>query len=120
MPELFTLEQAKTLLRVQAGLAKDKAQPKCVTTLADLASWFEEESQKALARAKFEDEIFDLLLRETKSEALKPGPGRPSKRARDAKEAALHALRRKAMYIADTVIRAEEYAARTEASQAST
>lgn len=110
--ELFTLEQAKTLLRVQAGLARDAAQPKCVTTLADLSSWFEEESKRTLARAKFEDEIFELLLQHEPK--LKPTgkPGRPSKGVRQAREAALSALRRKAMCIADTVTRAEEQALR--------
>lgn len=33
--ELYTLEQARTLLRVKAGLEKDALQPKCMTTLAD-------------------------------------------------------------------------------------
>jgi hypothetical protein len=92
-------------------------QPKCVTTLADLASWFDEEAKKSLAKAKFEDEIFELLLQH-EPKLTNPKPGRPSKGAKQAKDAALSALRRKAMCIADTVLRAEELAKREEAEQA--
>ena len=115
--EKFTLEQAKTLLRVQAGLAKNAEKPKCLTTLADLSSYFEEESKKSLAKAKFEDEIYELLLQnEPKLTATKPG--RPSKDAVKVRQAALSALRRKAMCIADTVTRAEEETKREEARAA--
>lgn len=117
MAERFTLEQAKTLLRVQAGLAKDALRPKCVTTLADLSSWFEEESKRSLAKAKLEDEIYALLLdHEPKLKTTKPG--RPSKEAKRARDEALAALRRKAMCIADTVLRAEEQTLREAADVA--
>jgi hypothetical protein len=93
------LEQAKTLLRVQAALAKTPADSPA-TTLADLAPYFEEEARKTLAKAKLEDEVYDLLLK------AEP-PKKFGRGGRQAKRAALSALRRKAMCIADTVTRAE-------------
>lgn len=103
----FTEQQAKTMMRVHAGLDRDRQlrlgaigglkATATTLTLADLQPYFEEEAKAALAKAKLEDEVFDLLLKEAR------GP-KPYKSVSKDEQ---HALRRSAMCIADTVLRAE-------------
>lgn len=102
----FTEQQTKTMMRVHAGMARDRqsrvgviggATPPGTMTLADLQPYFEAEAKATLAKVKLEDEVYDLLMKEAR------GP-KPYKSVSKEEK---HALRRKAMCIADTVTRAE-------------